>query len=178
MAKRAGAILLAVNDAWQWCAQAGCPADVLYAADAEWWRWHADVPDYLLPYKKYTIDPVAKEIRPTVELLNWRIKEGVDRDPTCLANGGLGGYHAINLAMHLGAKTILTLGYDLQPGPNGEHHCHVEHPTLTHPHYEERRAVFGTLVRPLRGLGITLLNVSRVSSIDTIPRASLAEALQ
>lgn len=176
-ARRSGAILVAINNACFVCSGCDCLPDVLYAGDAQWWAWHRDVPDDLLPYYQFTLQPEAKAFRWTVRVLNWRLKDGIDHDPSRLATGGHGGFQAINLAVHLGARRIVLLGYDMQPGAFGEHHCHPEHPNLHHPRYEVRKEVYSTLLGPLQDLGITIRNASRETAITAIPRCTLAEAL-
>ena len=152
-------------------------AEVLYVADAQWWQWYRDVPNDQLPPWLFTLQPQARAHRPSVRVLRASGQTGLDTAPDALRLGGHGGYQAINLAVHLGAARIVLLGYDLQPGPDGQHHCHAEHPDGNHPNYPYRRGVYATLLAPLAALGVTIVNCSRATSIEAIPRAALTDVL-
>lgn len=169
--------ILAINSAY-----AVCPsAEILYAGDGQWWRWHRAVPDVRLPAWKFSIDPAAREYRSDVRLLNYTSGDGVDLRPWSIRSGGHSGYAAINLAVHCGARSIVLLGYDLLPAAADaqQHHSVLvgEHPDRSHPHYAVRTTIYNTLWRTLHDLGISIVNASRVTAIPTIPRVTLDEAL-
>jgi hypothetical protein len=98
-------------------------ADVLYAADADWWTHpaHADV---LAQYRglRYSVSGV-----PGVRQLRNSGVAGFDPDPGCLRTGGNSAYQAVHLAVHLGAARILLCGFDMQ-GDDGAAHWHGRHP--------------------------------------------------
>jgi hypothetical protein len=147
-------------------------ADVLYAPDLKWWSWHPDAVQF--QGFKFALGP---RHAPGVTGLEWTGREGIEDDPHAVRTGGHSGYAAINLAMHLGARRIVLLGYDLDQSADGHHHHHDEHPDESHPRYEHRRAVYATCLEPLAKKGIAILNASRHTTIEAIPRATLAEAL-
>jgi hypothetical protein len=103
--------------------------------------------------------------------------EGLELRPTHLARGRNGGYQAINLAVHLGAKRILLLGYDMMRGPKGEEHWHGDHPNRSRSPYTTFQACFPSLVDPLKAEGIEVINCSRRTALTCFPRKSLQDAL-
>lgn len=171
----AGARLVVVNDAYRLASW----ADVLYAADAKWWKWHQDVPDEALPARKYTLQRTAIAYRPSVELLNWDGQAALTENPAYVRLGGHSGYQAINVAVHLGAARIVLLGYDMQAAVDGRQHFHGDHPDGTHPKYLYRIGTFKSLQLALALRGIPLVNASRATAIPAsiIPRQSLEVAL-
>jgi len=104
-------------------------------------------------------------------------RTGLEQQPTGLRTGQNSGYQAINLAVHLGAAHLVLLGYDLQPGPGGEHHWHPPHPIHRRSSYQNFLRDFPTLVTPLDELGITVVNATRRTALDCWPRVPLEDAL-
>lgn len=170
-----GARLVVVNDAYRLAPW----ADVLYAADAKWWKWHQDVPDAALPARKYTLQRTAIAYRPSVELLAWDGHAGLTTNPAYVRLGGHSGYQAINVALHLGAARIVLLGYDMQAAGDGRQHFHGAHPDGSHLKYLYRIGTFKSLQLGLGGMNIPLVNASRTTAIPAsiIPRQSLEDAL-
>lgn len=169
----AGAVILAINSAYL-----ACPSvlpDVLYAPDAQWWGWHPAALD--LPCLKFAFQQEAA-IYPQLTILGRTGYDGLDTDPRYLRSGGHSGYAAINLAVHLGAKRIVLLGYDHRPAADGAHHfAGGDHPDGSHVPYDVHLAVYDTLVAPLAALNIMIVNASRVTTITAFPCATLAEVL-
>ncbi len=105
--------------------------------------------------------------------------EGLDLNPTGVCHGNNSGYSAINLAVHLGAKRIVLLGYDCCAAEDGK--VNFARPA----DYAGRRAYsfelwrkrFATLVAPLRAAGVEVLNASRRTALECFPRVVLEEAL-
>jgi hypothetical protein len=159
---------LAINTTYQaapWC-------HALLGVDPRWWGWHPDA--LALRCAKFGLGPHHE---PGIRMVEWTGDEGIETKRTAVRTGGHGGYAAINLAVHLGARRIVLLGYDLAPSADGRHHHHADHPNGSHPHYEHRRAVYATCLPALRDLGITIFNASRETTITAIPRMALDEAL-
>jgi hypothetical protein len=160
---RGKARVIAINDAYRLAPW----ADVLYACDAKWWRWHAGVPTFA--GLKYALQPEAA-VWPGVQVLQNTGDEGLELDPSGLRAGRNSGYQAINLAVHLGASQIVLLGYDLQ----GDH-WFGSHPDRSAPPFDLCRQRFQTLVTPLQDLGVTVINGSRQTSLTAFPRRRLED---
>ena len=85
---------------------------------------------------------------------------------------------AINLAVHLGASTIVMLGLDGKATADGRTHHHAPHRWPFRPGcWRDQAAELKTLVEPLKQLGITMRNASPDSALDLWPRADLKDCL-
>lgn len=146
-------------------------ADVLYACDGKWWRHYG--PTLTFAGLRFTLDlhvsSVATALKNTGET-------GLETDPSGLRTGKNSGYQAINLAVHLGAKKIVLLGYDMQPGPDHTDHWFGAHPWRTRPPYGLMKPMFQSLVEPLRALGIQVFNATRRTALTCFPMIRLEEA--
>lgn len=147
--------------------------DLIYACDARWWQWQKGVPEFT--GLKYSLQRRA-ERWPGVTALRIGTHDGLSLDPTTLNTGKNSGQQAVNLAVHLGAKRIILLGYDMQKGKHGEHHWHKEHPSRTPDLYRKFLRYFSTIEEPLKQLGVEVINCSRRSALDIFPRMSLEQA--
>ena len=119
--------VLAINDAFllaPW-------ADGLYFCDLRWWHGVQNRPHLKRPFDQFaglvvTLDNLAlRERDPRIKCLanmGWDEKAGhtglFDR-PWGVFHGRNGGYQALHLAVHAGARRILLAGYDLRPAPGG-----------------------------------------------------------
>jgi hypothetical protein len=147
-------------------------ADVLYAADAKWWKWHRGAPTFA--GRKYSITKESARW-PGVVVLARGASSGLSHDPSRLCLGANGGYQAINLAVLLGASRIVLLGYDMAIGLDGKEHWHADHPNPTRSPYQTFRAAYPTLVEPLTAAGVEVINCSRRTALNCFPRAVITD---
>jgi len=161
-------------------------AHILYSCDARWWQWHKNALDFRgvrigLAWNKNINDwnPGWKDHdRSNIFCLAGTGETGLESDPQGLRTGGNSGYQAINLAVHLGAKRIILLGYDMQPDPAGRHHFFGDHPgDIPPPPYDLFIEPFRSLVDPLKELKIDVINCTPSSALDCFPAAKLEEAV-
>jgi hypothetical protein len=101
-------------------------ADLLYAADAKWWR-HYEARALKFAGRKVTI----RDTLPWPEV--YSLKQSTehaafDPRPTHLVSGGNSGYQAMHLAVHLGVSRIVLLGYDMKNGRGNRRHWFGSHP--------------------------------------------------
>lgn len=154
-------------------------ADVLYGAGADaprdtWWNRYGE--SLTFSGLRYSLDQRASEWS---SVLKHGPMQGLSDDPGKLALGGHSGYQAINLAVHLGAKRIVLLGYDCQP-TNGKDHYFG-----SHKHGSIGRqlpfglflAYFPSMVPALKKIGVEVVNATRETALEVFPRVSLKEAL-
>jgi hypothetical protein len=174
-AVRGRARVIAINDAFilaPW-------ADVLYACDQHFWKIHNGVPEFQGLRYSLTAKPGKW---PGVQNLKYTMGDGLDLDPSSVKTGrGSGsnsGYQAINVAVHLGAKRILLLGYDMQLGTKGEKNWHKPHDVRPASPYAEFRKSFQSLVQPLKNAGIEVVNCSRRTALTAFPCVPLERALE
>lgn len=147
-------------------------ADVLYACDEKWWRAHPETAEF--PGPKYALE---RTLRPDVQTLRIAGDMGLELRPSGLCTGRNSGYQAINLAVHLGAKRIVLLGYDMQP-TGTQHHWFGHHPySKQAPPYALFLPMFATLIEPLRAIGVEVINATRSTVLEAFPKMTLAAAL-
>lgn len=166
---RGRARVIAVNDAYRiapW-------ADLLYACDAKWWRWHGGVPTFT--GLKATLEPAEF---PGIRRLRRGPLLGLATAPDTLATGRNGGYQAINLAVHLGATRILLLGFDMRR-IDGRAHWFGDHPVPSQPDIHARAMLpcFDSLPGPLAARGVEVLNCTPGSALTVFANRPLRSIL-
>lgn len=164
------ATVIAINDAYKLAPW----ADVLYACDARWWKWHKGVPDFR--GLKFALQEDASRW-PDVQVLQNTGEHGLEIEPTGLRTGRNGGYQAINIAVHLGAIRVLLLGYDMQAFKGRPSHWFGEHPQDSRSPYGMFLDHWPAIVKPLQQLGVSVINCSRETALELFPRMPITEAL-
>lgn len=184
---------IAVNDAYliaPW-------ADLHYAADAHWHRWH------VAGIEKPVLHMSAEEVRfawenfagekCTIEnsggfvtdgrvhvLRNLRFPkhcDGLSMNPRALATGRSSGCQAINLAVLAGARLILLLGFDAREGQPMSH-WHGEHPReMPIAAYETFRRGFTAIQPGLEAVGARVINCSPGTAVTAFEKMALGDAL-
>jgi len=150
----------------------------LYWTDSRVFRWFRKE---IMSYSglKYTITP-NKDHNESIKLLKRGSKNGLSKQKNEVAHGGNSGYAAINLAIHLGAKRIILLGYDM--GNVGkESHFHDGYPVNTTSatiYKDQFIPAFDLLKRDLNGSGIEILNASPSSNLNAFKKITIEEALR
>jgi hypothetical protein len=158
-------------------------ADVIYCADMKPFKWywdkgpkgHESVRMRDCQGLKYSLTSTARAYA-GVKLLRRGPLEGLSLNPTILHTGHNSGYQAINLAVLMGVKRIVLLGYDMQQSA-GQEHWHVDHPNVSRSPYQKFRACFATLVQPLNDAGVDVINCSRRTALTCFPQMPLEQAL-
>ncbi len=180
---RETARIIVINDAYKLAPM----ADVLYACDARWWAWNEGAPQFFGIRVGLGWDGVEGKLYPqwkneresfnSVSILASTGQTGLEtEDRRGLRNGSNSGYQAINLAIHLGAKRIVLIGYDMKK-VNGKDHFFGNRDPLPSPPYKLFLKAFKTMREPLKELGIEVLNATPNSALKVFPRVSLMEAL-
>jgi hypothetical protein len=166
---RGKAVVIAIKDAIELAPW----AEVFYCGDEVWWRHYG--PTLTCAGLRFTVNATANQ---WATVLGISGSDGLElTDPECLRSGGHSGHQAINLAVHLGAKRIVLLGYDMRP-TNGRDNwyatrLYAKKPAPYHHHHDRLLSV----VEPLRQAGIAILNASRETSLTCFPRGDLQQAL-
>lgn len=153
-------------------------ADVLYAADAKWWKYMQGAPSYTgLKYGIEQGSAAPQREWPGVQYLRNTGNQGLELDPSGLRTGFNSGYQGINLAVHLGAARIVLLGFDMWRGPKGDQNWFGRHPAHIESPYPLFLQAFGTIVEPLKAAGVEVVNASRFTLLTAFPQVPLEEAL-
>lgn len=98
-------------------------ADVLYAADTDWWEYHNGVPSF--QGEKWTVSHEASK-KYDLNRIDYKPKAVWSKDKSYIATGRNSGFQAINLAELQGATKIILLGYDM--GFTDKKHWFGDHP--------------------------------------------------
>ena len=135
-------------------------ADIIYACDARWW------------------DKRIEEVRQVCTGELWAYEEnkhGIKR-AELKKTGGNSGYQAARLAItEFGASRLILLGYDMQGS-----HWHEDHGEGFHnPNENHFKQWIGWMCLLAREFPeVEIINASRQTAIECLPRLSLEAALQ
>jgi hypothetical protein len=164
-----GAKIIAVNDAYLFAPF----AVALMASDGAWWIHKK--PEFA--GLRFALDPAAARVAGVTVLKNTGT-DGIELDPAGLKTGRNSGAAAVNLAVHLGAKRILLLGYDMDADKKRSHFFgHHKFPLRDGSPYQLFRETFKHQVGPLSQLGIEIVNCSRRTALKCFPCRPLEQEL-
>jgi hypothetical protein len=154
-------------------------ADYLIFADQ---RWYEDHKDSIAKVFKGQVVSLARKVsgQAILNLKRHKPQPALTDDPSRVAIHFTTLQSAINLAVHLGVKKIVLLGADMQRGPDGRTHHHAPHRWKNkagNSTWDAQMAHLRHLERPLREIGVEVINTSPVSRINWWPKQSLAEAV-
>ena len=183
---------IAVNDAYllaPW-------ADVHYAADSHWHKWHTDgiarvgldAPTVAKLWaefqgQKCSIESSGGNIQDdAVHMLRNKTfpdhSMGLSLDSRALVTGRNSGFQALNLAILAGAARVILLGFDGQPAKDGKAHWFGEHPRPTpaavYPLYCQ---AMSAAENAILAAGVEVINCSQGSAINAFPKAALEDML-
>jgi hypothetical protein len=150
-------------------------ANFLYWSD---YRFYQLFKEDIDNFKGYKVTNKPKPVIDSIINLKDTGKLGLDIHPHALRNGNNSGYAAINLAVHLGAKKIILLGYDM--GSSGKDtHFHSGYDTRTEEKIYKNNMIpcFDSIVDELKELNIEIWNSSKDSKLTCFPKCSLTEVL-
>lgn len=146
-------------------------ADMLYAADKEWWLHDENKEAFKFNGLKVSASDVSQ-----VNILKVTGKFGYDPDPSSIRTGGNSAYQATHIAMQAGAKKILLCGVNMT-GPNW-HKRHAQGLRDTDEvHYKLYRDWFESLVLPAFYLGVDIVNVTPHSALKCFRASTLKDEL-
>lgn len=150
-------------------------ADLLYACDWGWWN-------------KYQPEFAGMKVSQDVNVLKLggvlRVPScddpGISFDPLRINQGTNSGFQALNLAVLLGAKRVILLGYDMQL-TDGKTHWHGDHPSglnnPVHGQFPSWCRVYEEAAPQLAGAGIEVINATRQTALGAFPRVALESVL-
>lgn len=175
-----GVPVIAVNDAWRLLPF----ADVLYAADNQWWEHHRGCPGFegerWSAHSTPDNDKTDAALRYGIRLVHGSHKQGFAFNPAVVRYGPNGGYQAINLAIHMLGRfgRIILTGFDMRV-VEGRRHFFGDHPPPMHRETDYRKwlPAFDSAARMLPS-GIEIVNATPGSALKCFPAMELAAALQ
>lgn len=150
-------------------------ADVLIFGDARWWRHNERNVRKRFKGEIVTIAAIKSD---GVKQCRKSNPPGLSADPCELMMRRTTATAAINFLAHKGVSRIIALGFDGKRSPDGRTHHHPAHPWPQRPDcWVEQRKDLETIAKPLRKLGIELVNASPGSVLDLWPIVDLREVL-
>lgn len=168
--------IIAINDNWKWKYQGAFISDHLYAADEAWWKiWIKTIDNEQFNGQKWITRDKHVATRYNLTLIPGENKSGLGTNGV-IHFGGNSGYQAINLAYHLGAKTIGLIGYDMKVGSNNELHWFGNHGNglRNMPHkLDEWIIQHDQLKKDLDERGIDVINFTHDSALYQYRKESL-----
>jgi hypothetical protein len=182
--------ILAVQDAYKLLPY----ADALYGCCPSWWRVHRDCCGFANP--KWTtheggkdssnqkLAPDAELKAPLADLFGLQCVRGehgdqFSLDPEVIRYGSNSGFQAINLAILLGCKRIVLVGFDMRC-PSGEAHFFGNHPKPLHQNKDEDyRRFIPHFARAAKALpaDVEIVNATPASALSCFPMMPLDDAL-
>ena len=165
--------IIAVNDSYiilPW-------ADCLYFCDTAWWTEHQE--RVRAEFRGEWIIKGGAGVA-GVHNLAFTGQQGLDLEPWAIRHGSNSGYQAINVAVHFGVERIVLVGYDMRVAGDGRTHWHANRSNSNGYAQVLAQAMlphFSTLVEPLRGIGIDVINATPDSALTHWRYEPLEEAL-
>jgi hypothetical protein len=156
-------------------------AEVMYACDAHWWDAHNGCPEFSgekwSSHSEKDNDKTATAEKYGLRLVRGQDQEGFSFDPSVIHYGSNSGFQAVNMALLMGARKIVLVGFDMHN--HGPAHFFGNHPY--HPHgkpglYSSFIAPFSRAVKLLPA-GIEIVNCTPGSALKCFPMMELEEAL-
>jgi len=120
---------------------------------------------------KWGLQSAAKHW-PGVQIVGKTGSNGIEWRRVGIRTGNNSGYQAINLALHLGATTIVLLGYDMQGT-----HFFGKHRDGSLPPFAICLKNFATMVPELKAHHIRVVNCTRKTALRAFPILPLEEVL-
>lgn len=167
---------IAVNDAYRLLPF----AEILYACDAKWWDVHHGCPDFRgekwSSHSKGTNDKTAAAARWGLRLVRGAHEDGFSMNPSVIHYGSNSGFQAINLALLMGAKRVLLVGFDMRTTAQRHFFGHHPAPLNNAMRFETLLPHFCKAARRLPP-GVEIVNCTPRSALDCFPMMNLEEAL-
>jgi hypothetical protein len=178
--------VVAVNDAYKVLPQ----ADALYACDNAWWEIHQDCAGFTgEKWSSHEQEPDGKEPHGNdkrkvadaygVNLIAGKDGDEFSFDPGFIYYGSNSGFQAINLALLMGCRTIVLVGFDMRH-VEGKAHYFGDHPDgLATIRDESYRAFVKHYERAAKLLpaDVAIVNATPGSALTCFPMMELEDAL-
>lgn len=170
--------VVAINNSWSLAPF----ADILYGGDYGWIEHYATARGPRRLWSEFQGERWTSS-KPAADRWKWRYIErrqgrGLSPHPNTINSGDNSGSQAIGLAVCLGAKRIILLGFDFKHA-GARKHWHPDHapPLQNAQHIAGWLAHLPALAKDLESASISVTNCSRDTAITVFPRLGLREAL-
>ena len=148
-------------------------ADVLYAADPEWWDLHEGAASF--KGLRVTQDAGAAR-RWRLHYIESRAKQGFSLEQGVIHQGDNSGFQALNLAVLAECSPIVLLGFDMKKS-GARRHWFGDHPGLLN-----KDSPFGIFASAFneaaqRHPELTIYNATRETALECFPRVALRDVI-
>lgn len=150
--------------------------DVCWFGDTRWYDWNTVDLSEFGGLKACCCGALMD--KPEVKVLKRGKSMGIDIRPNFVSWNRSSGSSAINLAVHLGAKRIVLLGFDMKSNDRGEDNWHDLHKVKAHYNsYPRFLEAFPLIRKDAVDLGVEIINSTMCSLIpeDIFPKIPLEE---
>jgi hypothetical protein len=152
-------------------------ADVRYAHHAADWCRPEDKAA-LSQFRGLRYACEARAAQYGVTVLRMSGPSGLEtQDRAAIRHGKNSGYQAMNVAVHLGARRVILLGYDLKRSAENRLHFYACNGLAGANDFKTWQNHYATLPGPLNAAGVAVVNATRDSALEVFPRATLEAAL-
>lgn len=151
-------------------------ADVLYAADTDWWQEHIEQAREVFEGEFWTVSHRAHElyginyVKDRAQWL-WSNTQGE------IATGGNSGFQIVNLAVLHGAERVIMLGYDMGHDENEQKHWFDD----KHPPKIVRKSNFQQwcerFAKAAPHIPVPVLNASRKTRLDCFEKVKIKDVI-
>lgn len=174
-----GSIVLSINSSIKTARAAGCEPNAILFSDLNWYEDNEALIK-AFPGPRFTFSRRAKVAFPDL----WRIDNTTRPDFAVgagpIKDGRSSGNRAISVAVKLGARRVILLGYDMRIDPvSGRSHCHNDY------HNTEAAKVYAQEFIPsfngwdaaARDAGVEIWNATDGTALDEFAKVGLNEVL-
>jgi hypothetical protein len=162
-----------------------CPwADMVYGCDAAWWRYRRGLPEFMGLKVSWSGNGLSEY--PDIKRINIapgkreKYTDDLQFETGTVGGGGNSGFQALNLAMHLGSRHVILIGFDMDDR-SGKHWYGRNHwPMSNNPDQSNFRRWIPALAAAaikLEAAGIQVVNASPASALKCFPFQSIEQAL-
>ena len=170
--------VIGVNNSYRF----GSWVDVCWFGDLKWWNWHKK--------ELKTFKGIVAHCNTRSDIINckWLVPYerrgplGIDTTPNCVSWNRCSGFSAINLAYHMGAKTIFLLGFDMNHDGSQRnwHNDHQETVTLkdAEGRYKHYLTACKHIQKAAKRLNLRIINGNPNSAIVEFPKMTWGQFLK
>lgn len=169
--------MIAINESWVKASS----ADVLYGADAGWWRIRKPLPgDFKGEYWTQNRGWNPQRVPDDIHCIESRGGNVIDPTQSYIHDGGNSAFQSLGLAILWGCRRVVFLGLDLGY-TRGLAHWHGEHIAPLHnpslPLLAFCRNEFAIAAPQCAALGVRVINASRETTLNCFERMGIEDAL-
>lgn len=156
-------------------------ADILHFADDVWYGWHKETIPLIFRGTYITTaaqgSPASEWNRRGIHYFRKHSNNGITNS-TAMLCGSNSGHQAMNLAIHMGSKKLVLLGFDMNPtAPETNWHNEHKRPTARNSYKDVMIPGMQKTAPILEKMGVSAINTSLKSNIDCFRKRSLEEVI-